>query len=97
MNVEPLNINLNRETKVIVNPLLLGKVVFPAYHGLRNTKVLKRLAELEKNQWYGSLLQLKWCVKRTLHYWGEMPNYRRADIKGGTSFFTVVTYRRQQI
>ena len=26
-----------------------------------------------------------------------MPNYRRGSLKGGTYFFTVVTYRRQQI
>jgi REP element-mobilizing transposase RayT len=26
-----------------------------------------------------------------------MPDYRRANIQGGTYFFTVVTYRRQQI
>lgn len=26
-----------------------------------------------------------------------MPNYRRAKMKGGTYFFTVVTYRRQKI
>jgi len=26
-----------------------------------------------------------------------MPNYRRANTKGGTYFFTVVTYRRQRI
>jgi len=25
-----------------------------------------------------------------------MPNYRRANAKGGTYFFTVVTYRRQK-
>ncbi|KHE91331.1 MAG: hypothetical protein SCABRO_02925, partial [Candidatus Scalindua brodae] len=25
-----------------------------------------------------------------------MPNYRRANAKGGTYFFTVVTYRRQE-
>ncbi|WP_339136191.1 MAG: hypothetical protein WGN25_20280 [Candidatus Electrothrix sp. GW3-4] len=24
-----------------------------------------------------------------------MPNYRRADVQGGTSFFTVVTFQRQ--
>ena len=24
-----------------------------------------------------------------------MPNYRRADVQGGTYFFTVVTFRRQ--
>ena len=26
-----------------------------------------------------------------------MPNYRRANTKGGTYFFTVVTYRRRRI
>ncbi len=26
-----------------------------------------------------------------------MPDYRRANVQGGTYFFTVVTYRRQQI
>jgi len=26
-----------------------------------------------------------------------MPNYRRANVKGGTYFFTVVTYRRREI
>jgi len=27
----------------------------------------------------------------------EMPNYRRALVKGGTYFFTVVTYRQREI
>jgi putative transposase len=26
-----------------------------------------------------------------------MPNYRRANIEGGTFFFTVVTYRRRPL
>lgn len=42
-----------------------------------------------------------WCVKRTLRFMAipnvTMPNYRRANTKGGTYFFTVVTYRRQRI
>ena len=37
-----------------------------------------------------------WCVQRTLRCW-TMSDYRRANVGGGTYFFTVVTFRRRTI
>ena len=34
-----------------MNSLLLRHIAFPAYHKLKKTKVMKRIDELEKNQW----------------------------------------------
>lgn len=67
--------------KIMMNPVLLRKIIFPGYHMLKGTKVMARLNELERNQWKSkeelSILQESKLKMLLLHAYENVPFYRQ--------------------